>query len=167
MKIEIIEFFPMEYQKEKGILTGTLRIRLSDVGIHIMGIFVNKNKDHWFFVLPGQKGIHHQTGEIVRYPYVAFEEKEQQAQLINAIRQHAPAFIEKRLADTEKPLVWSQKQKIEDNKRRTSEKKDYTIEVKQTGNEVGRIVPSIANKVWHDPPPRKNMRKNCTYGKYR
>lgn len=166
MQIEIIEFYPIKFCEEKRILTGTIRIRLPEIGIHILGVFVNKNKDHWFFALPGRKGIDHQTGEMVRYPYITFENENQQKELIAAIRIQAPIFIEKRLVDAEKPLVLPQKQKIEDNKMQASKKKDNAMKTKQTEKEVGRIVPSIAHKIWQDPPPRKNTRKTCIYGKY-
>jgi hypothetical protein len=167
MKIEIIEFYPVEYCKEKGILTGTLRIKLPDIGIHIMGIYVSKRKDYWHFMLPRQKGVNHQTGESVHYPFIAFEDKERQAQLINAIRQQAAAFIEKRLIDTENPLIiWPQKQKIEEKKNRLQSSKDNAIGAKQTGKESIRPAPSIVSKVWQYPPPRKTMKKSCAYGKY-
>ena len=45
MKVEVIEFYPLEYKKEKEFLCGTLRIKLPDIGIHLLGIFVSKTKN--------------------------------------------------------------------------------------------------------------------------
>ena len=104
MKIEVIEFFPITRDDVRGVLTGTLRVKIPEVGLHILGIFVSKKKNFWFFTLPGKKGIHHETGEPVRYPFVVFE-GEQQRELMDAIRTHGRAYIEKRLDDKENPLV--------------------------------------------------------------
>src|ERR1700733_7278405 len=104
MNIEIVEFYPLEWNEVKGLLTGTLRVKLPDLGIHILGIHVSKRKDFWYFNLPGRNGIHHETGEIVRYPFIAFDDREKQHALMEAIRQQGRAFIEKRLADNENPL---------------------------------------------------------------
>lgn len=159
MKIEIIEFYPNEYCEEKRILTGTLRVKIPAIGIHILGIFVNKNKDYWFFTLPGQKGIDHQTGEKVRYPYITFENDDQQKELIEAIRKKAPLFIEERLVDIDKSLILSQNWKTNSSQVRTPKTKVSSMEVKQ----IGKPIASIANKVWHDLPPRKNY----TYRRYK
>lgn len=101
MNVEIIEFYPIECREDKELLTGTLRIRLPDIGIQILGIFVSKNKDSWFFALPGRKGVDHKTGKAVRYPFVSFDSRETQKELIEAIREKAPEFIEMRLLNTD------------------------------------------------------------------
>lgn len=170
MNVEIVEFYPIEWKKERDSLTATLRIRIPDIGIHILGIYVSKAKDRCFFSLPGRLGTHHETGEAVRYPFIIFEDREKQKELMTAIREKGKGFIEKRLDDIENSLVWPQKQKKEDNKRQATETKDNAMEVKQTWTvkkEAAKQVPTIANKVWQDPPPRNSTRKTCAYGKYR
>src|ERR1700733_14187341 len=81
MNIEIVEFYPLECDAERKTLTGTLRIKLPDIGIHLLGIFVRKNKDRWHVTIPGRKGIHHETGEEVRYPFISFEDTGRQHEL--------------------------------------------------------------------------------------
>lgn len=117
MKIEIIDFYPLERNEKKEFLTGTLRIKLPDIGIHILGIFVSKKKDYWYCSLPGRIGTHHQTGESVRYPLIVFEDNEKQKALINAIREQAQIFIEGRLSDEENPLIFPEKKKCEKKKK--------------------------------------------------
>lgn len=148
MNIEIIEFYPNEWREEKGSLTGTLRVRLADFGIHILGVFVSKRNGFWFFSLPGRKSEHHETGEKIRYPFIVFEDHERQKGLMAAIREKAPIFIEKRLADTEKPLIFPDRQKMTKNKPLPSKVKNIATEAKTTANQP------ISNKVWQDPPKR-------------
>lgn len=42
MNLEIVEFYPLEINIEKGFLAGTLHVRLPDSGIHVLGIYVQK-----------------------------------------------------------------------------------------------------------------------------
>lgn len=147
--VEMVEFYPLTRNEEKEILTGTLRIKLSDLGIHILGIYVSKRKESWFFSLPGRRGVNHKNGEPVHYPFFVFEDREKQRGLIDIIRKKGPPFIEKRLADTENPLSFpqdEQRQPIKESKSGTPEKK---IEKEQKPD----ISPAI--KEWSDPPPRK------------
>lgn len=116
MNIEIIEFYGIDRDDHRNILTGTLRIKLSDIGIHILGIFVSKRNDSWFFSLPGQKSFNHETEKEIRYPFITFEHRDQQKELIIAIREKAPIYIEKRLADTKNPLIFLERQKGSSNK---------------------------------------------------
>jgi|ERR1700722_2751188 len=112
MNIEIVEFYPLECDAERKTLTGTLRIKLPDIGIHLLGIFVRKNKDRWHVTIPGRKGIHHETGEEVRYPFISFEDTGRQHELITGIRKQGQKFIEKRLADAESPVIWPRRQQV-------------------------------------------------------
>lgn len=103
MNIEIVDFYPIAIEEDEG-LTGTIRVRLLDFGIDILGIFVQKRKDSWYFTFPGKTARHHKTGEEIRYPFIVFEDREKQKVLMAAIRAQGRDFIEQRLADTENPL---------------------------------------------------------------
>lgn len=149
IEIEIVEVYPLERNDAKGILTGTLRIKFPDLGFHLLGIYFSKRKKTWFISLPGRKGIHHETGVPVQYPFFVFEDREKQRELMDIIRKKGPEFIEKRLGDTENPLSLpqdEQRQPIKESKSRTPEKK---IEKEQ------KTDISSAIKEWSDPPPRK------------
>ena len=167
MLVEIIEFYPQSFDQERGSLTGTLRIKLCDSGIHILGIYVCKRKDSWFFNLPGGMSIHHETGERVRYPYLVFEDREKHRELMEEIREKGRDFIEKRLTDTEKPLVIPQKKQQQQNQAAEAQKlngriqpasehqkkeKTDPIAKKTTSTEVKPIAKKIE---WKDPPHRK------------
>lgn len=109
MNIEIVEFYPLEWNENTGFVSGTLKARLPEQEIIIMGIFVSRSKGRYFFSMPGRMGIHHETGEKIRYPAVVFEDHEKQKALVEAIREKGKTFIEARLVDTERPLVLPQK----------------------------------------------------------
>lgn len=109
MNLEIVEFYPLDLCKNKEILTGTLRVRLIDFGIHILGIFVSRRKDSWHFSMPGQKGINHKTGEVVRFPLIVFEDRERNRELLETIRKKGRLFIEQRLANIGNPISIPQK----------------------------------------------------------
>jgi len=155
MNIEVIEFYPMERDEEKEILTGTLRIKLPDIGIHILGIWCSKKKESWIFSLPGRTGIN-ETGEKVRYPCFVFEDREKQKDLITAIRKNGRDFIEKRLADIENPLIFPEKKEKESRWPVTSTTSNNAPEAKETASiSKPEFRQTIALKKWMDPPARK------------
>ncbi len=131
MNIEILDFYPVEYKEQKGILSGTIKAKLTDFGILILGIYVSKNKDRWFFSLPGRRGINSE-GEEVHYPAISFEDREKQKELISAIREKGREFIEQKIADVENPIILPQqtKQSVEDSK--VLDAKNKASEVKET-----------------------------------
>lgn len=157
MNIEILEFYPIERNEEKGLLTGTLRIKLPDWRLHILGIHVSKRKDYWHFTLPGR--VNNDAEKPIRFPYVAFEDREKQRQLIDAVRSQAPCFIEKRLADTENPLIFPNRKRnparpMDDKKscdNTTCANKTVSIE-----NQNEKPKQSISANGWRDLPPRKS-----------
>jgi hypothetical protein len=86
MNIEIIEFVPIEMDNETGYLSGTIRVCLSNIGIHILGVFSSRKKGRWFFSLPTKIGTDHRDGKKVRYPCILFEDREMKRKII----QHRP-----------------------------------------------------------------------------
>ena len=157
--VEILEFYPIEKNDEKEILTGTIRAKLPHVGIHILGIFISKRKDYWHFSLPSRQGIHHETGEPVRYPLVLFEDRDKQRELIDAIRKEGRAFIERWLSETEIPLIFSQAPQQESGGVETPKAQDKPAAPKETVLiEKQKPRPSITAKEWRDPPPQLQLR---------
>lgn len=116
MNIQILNLFAISRDDKKGLLTGSLKINLPDLGIHILGVYFSKRKDTWYFKVPFRNGIHHETGEEVTYPVIVFEEREKQRAFINALHVKGREFIENRLIDTENPIVFLKtKQKNQEN----------------------------------------------------
>jgi len=106
MNIEIIDFYPL--YRDAYQYTGTIRLRLIDIGIDLLGVHVKRTKDRWFFNIPFKTGTD-DKGNYVQYPLISFEDKEKQKALVNSIREKAPAFIENRIKDTLKPIVFLEK----------------------------------------------------------
>lgn len=106
MNIQILDFFAISRDDKKGFLTGSLKVNLPDLGIHILGVYFSKRKDTWYFQVPTRRGVHHETGEDVIYPLVVFEEHEKQRAFINALQVKGREFVENRLSDTENPLIF-------------------------------------------------------------
>jgi len=155
MNIENIEFYPNERNEEKDSLTGTLRIKLPDIGIHILGVFVSKHNGFWFFSLPGRKSKHHETGTDVRYPFIGFENREQQKELIAAIREKGRAFIESKLADTTNPIVWPKKKANKSNGNSNSSSQKQKDKGIYNSAAQAPVPASVNEKVWVTPPPLK------------
>lgn len=112
------------------------------------------------FSLPGKSGKHHETNEMVRFPFVAFEDNEMQKALITAIREQGRVFIETRLADTENPLVFPER--IEKAIKQTKPFKvsnDKPIADKGPTITKPQLNQAIASKEWHNPPKRVQMTK--------
>jgi hypothetical protein len=131
MELEIIKFFVFELDEEKEKLIGNLMIRLPDLGIRILGVFVSRRKDNWFFGVPKGKGTHHETGEAVKYPFIFFEDREKQRAFIDAIREKGRAFIEARLADKETPLIFLKKLQKDLKKVDSQKAKESAAETKE------------------------------------
>ena len=134
MNIEIIEFYPVERDEEKNRITGTIRIKLVDLGIHLLGIWVVRENGRFFFSLPGRNSTHHVTKEIIRYPFISFENKELNKALMAQIHLKAPEFIERRLNDKENPLVFHPKQFPSSTKTEHQRTNENATEAKKTAS---------------------------------
>ena len=150
MNVEIIEFFPNDRCDKKGILNGTFKVLLPDLGIHLLGVFIAKSKGCWFIRMPWLKGIHHVTGEKVQYPMWAFSEKEKNVELIKILKEKGGEFIENRLKDVENPLIFPIKPPYVPTKRPPHPPRIKTIEKPKPVASVE----AVQAKVWADPPKR-------------
>lgn len=156
MNIEIVDFFSIDKNPEKGLLNGTLRIKLPDLGIHILGIYVSKRKDTWFFNLPSKRA-HHETGEIVHYPCFVFEDKEKHRELIDAIRMKGREFIERWLTET-KDLIITQEQQPEQAEPAKTQDKAILNKVS--------VFSAKKPKIFITPPPlKKTFKRSTPYGR--
>lgn len=138
MNIEINEFYPIEHQEETDYISGTISVHIEDLKMNLLGIFVCRNKGKWNVLLPYKKGLCHKSDKSVNYPIVNFEPKERNRDLVNAIREQLPSFIERRLSDPDQPVVFPQ--------RKQSVPKSKVEE---------KVRPKA--KVWVDPPPLKRF----------
>lgn len=138
MKIEIIEFYPIKI-KEPEIISGTIKIKLTEIGLYMQGIYVSKFKNKWSINLPGQIGFDPIEKKKCRFTYLFFEDQITQKTLIKSLREIVPSFIEKRISDKSKPLTF-QPSRLKVKK--TFEKKPFTPT--QPG--------SILNTKFQDPP---------------
>jgi len=155
MNIEVLEFFPFERDEDRDFLSGTLKIKLVDFGICVLGIYVTKKKNTWFFSLPGRTGTDHETGQEIRFPFVTFEDREKHKELIEAIRDQGRVFVEARLADTSKPLSFPAKKETKTGHSKTFKANNEAVATKEAVSIAKPAVnPSIASKVWQDPPKR-------------
>ncbi len=121
MKVEICEFYPSE---SKGPLIGTLRVKLVDQGIDLLGVQVFFRDGRWFIRMPSRQGIHHETKKPVWFPLVSLSDPLLQRELISELQQQAPAFIEERFpgklkTDLISPSQLKEKQPQQENERQT------------------------------------------------
>jgi hypothetical protein len=176
MNLEIMEFYPLERDEAKGLLTGTLRIRLPELGLHILGVYVSRRKDNWFFSMPGRRGTHHNTSENIFYPFIVFEERERMRLLMESIREKGRAFIEERLSDTERPLIFAATKPKEKQQQKPQQKAakstiepkvQLCAEIATKAEETASIANpapliALASKQWSDPPPRKGLARSAS-----
>jgi hypothetical protein len=146
MEIEIKDFYPVQVNPATGYISGSVRAGL--VGFDLLGVFVCRNKGGWFCQLPGQRGVHHQTGKVIRFPFVVLHGDGAQNELMTAIREKVPPFIEKWLAErpgfTMTPIA-------KEKKKRQPE----VAPVLEKSVEVKKIVPTSTSLGWRDPPKRE------------
>lgn len=115
---------------------------------------VRKERESWYFSLPSRKGTHHETGNPVRYPAIVFTDREKHRQFMDAIREKGRVFIEQRLVDMERPIIFFQKQQNESKQGGASKAQNNPTESKKTVPiEKPKLNSSIAVKEWRDPPP--------------
>ncbi len=159
MNIEIIDFFPITFDPSKDIISGTLKVKLHDFGINLLGVYISKHKKFWRVVIPSKKTIHHETGDSVIYPYISFEDREKQRELIDTIRQKSISFIESRIADTTKPIICPPKP-IKTFKH----PKPPIPKEKPSVKKVINPVETITKRKWMDPPKKPEGSRN--YSKF-
>jgi hypothetical protein len=174
VNIEVVEFYPITLDEAREILTGTLRVKIPAINLHVLGIFVSKKKNFWFFTMPGKKAIHHETGVPVRFPFIFFE-GQQQRELMDAIRTNGKAYIEKRLADKENPLMIPKKQPLAQEAKNHVEHTVTRVDADQrdSGQPMQKKTAShvtnpakIASIQWSDPPKRTStFTRKPSYGK--
>lgn len=105
MNLEVIDVYPLGENPDNGSIFGTMRVRLPDQKIDILGVFFVKKMERWTFKLPTRLATD-RTGRRVDYPVIVFSDREMQSELMDAIFEKGPAFIEKRITDPEKPLIF-------------------------------------------------------------
>jgi len=144
MEIECVEFYPSENTKE---ITGTLKIALPKLGVGILGILAKKNKNRWFFALPGRVSTHHETKLPIRYTFFHFVNPSQQKELMAEIHRKGPPFIESWLEKQASNPAFKASKSID---------QDHSITKQQKRNdEPINAVEKLAKLEFRDPPPRK------------
>jgi len=96
--------------------------------------------------MPGSQGIDHQTGKSKRYPYINLKDEDKKKEVMYQLMQEGPIFIEKRLNDTERPIVWPEiKHK---NNGFSAENLPKNEELVNNNHK------KITEKIWVNPPKR-------------
>lgn len=104
MKLEVLEFYPKE-KKVDGFISGDIKIRLPDLAMNLLGVYIaRRSNGKWLILLPCRTGVDSE-GHRVRYPIVHFEEVFHR-ELMAELYSQATGFIEKRIADTENPVIF-------------------------------------------------------------
>lgn len=104
MKLEILDFYPKEKAGD-GFISGDIKIRLPDLKISMLGIYAaRRTNGKWLILLPCRTAID-STGSKVRFPVVHFDDADHK-KLMAALYETVPVYVEERLKDTSKPLVF-------------------------------------------------------------
>jgi len=160
MRIEVVEFYPVSQNESKGFLSGTVRVKLPDLGIHILGIFATKRKATYYFNVPSRKGFCHITGKDTTYPVFVFEDKEKQRQFMDEIKTKGKEFIE----------AWLLKSDCREKQSLNEEKASDQIEAKEICKKpteakqitfTPKLPPQVKVREYKTPPP---IKKRATAG---
>lgn len=101
MEIEILEFYAVDRERNKNKKTlGTIRVRLPEIDVDILGITVTKSKDGFLFHVPSKHGVLKKTGESIRYPLINFSNRDKQRDFKYALAKTATEYMLK-LTETE------------------------------------------------------------------
>jgi hypothetical protein len=163
MNLEIMEFYPTERNDVKEILNGTMRIRLPNLGIQILGIFVTKKRAMYFFNMPSKFGFDEKQRKEVRYPIFVFDDREKQRQFMEAVKIKGRAFIEAWLLKSdsrEKQPLNELKASDQVETKRVCKKR---TESKETAYN-SKPLPEVAIKEYRDPPQLKKSFKKSIVG---
>jgi hypothetical protein len=162
MDIEIAEFYPREYSPESEILIGTLRIRIADLGLEILGCHVSKKKDTWFFSLPNRRGVCHKTGKPIHYPIFSFVNRNMNEDLLDALRDQGKSFIEHWIEDSGQSFLSQLKERQAVELRPALTKPKIQAMAADQKSKVPAEKPKA--KVFVTPPPlKKPMRSSSKY----
>lgn len=83
------------------------------------------------------------------------EDRDGHKLLMDTIREKGRAFVEKRLADTENPIIFIQKQLNPQRQSQPDKQSNNATTAKETTPTGNSLPSSTAKKGWRDPPPLK------------
>jgi len=92
MEFEIVAFYETHRDDKKALLSGTLHIRLPELGIELRGIRVQKKKDFFRVALPHGKAV--SDGKDVFYPCITFTDREKTKAFLEELRLMAIEYIQ-------------------------------------------------------------------------
>ena len=93
MKIEIVEFYPIF--KKNNDIKGTMHIYIIDYELDIRGIFVTKQKKHWWFEMPYRSQYEKETKKEVRFPVICFTNQEKNDEFFKLLIENGKEYINK------------------------------------------------------------------------
>jgi len=109
MKISILQYYPLEKNERRNRGTvGTLRIKLPETGIELLGIIVSKINKGYFFSIPFKRAGDENLKKLTQYPCFVFSDVDMQKDFIESLKIIGTAHMLK-LAET--PLESQKKEK--------------------------------------------------------
>lgn len=85
MKIEFVEFYPIETKKKSNLL-GTVHLYLIEEEMDLRGILVFKAPKGYFYKLPHFKTFDLEEKKMVFYPHVRFTNEEKHKELVSFLQ---------------------------------------------------------------------------------
>lgn len=150
MQLEILEFYPKE-KTDEGFISGEIKIRVHDSKINILGIYVARRTNGKWIILTPSRTVVDSTGAKQKFPIVTFDEGDHK-ELMAALYERVPGFVEKLLEDKENPVIFQVPQPKEE-----SRQPQVAAKHAKTSQTPAKLP---MPKLWRDLPPRKALPKS-------
>lgn len=96
MKIEILQYYEIDKSELRNKNTlGTLRIKMPEFGIELLGIIVSKTNKGYFFNIPFKRTGDKEGKSLVQYPCFVFSDEKMQKDFIESLKIVGTAYMTK------------------------------------------------------------------------
>jgi hypothetical protein len=152
MDVEPLFFYESERNDANGYLSGTMHVRLPEIGIELRGIYVLRKKDFWLFRLPDRL-----VGD-GKYPIFAFSDRAQTDEFYERLTEKGRPFIEAYILANPQPQERLTEVKAEPHKK-VEKRPGEPLKPEKKPAPIAR--PLIKARIWSDPPKRSSQKEKA------
>ncbi len=99
MNFEIIEAYELRFGPETPPRGWSLHVYVPEWGMDIRGARLLKTKSTWFLKMPCQQNYDMEENKLITYPMISFLERGKNKEFMEALKEKAIEYVEKKIAD--------------------------------------------------------------------